>query len=180
MHGPFSGGLTGKYSFDEVPVIFNRKYFTRLFLYEHKESVIDTQTGEKVAGYNKDCDFCIGKTKRKEIHEDQLGQFKKDSLTFEFTDNPEEGLLVSIGAAGKYAASKGVKSGDPAQKALKIYGKPKAMILDYGKDEEHRIHWVFYGLFYENLAIFTDSAFTNVIGFTVGEGLDLKRRYIKK
>ncbi|MCB0544199.1 MAG: hypothetical protein KDC70_11815, partial [Saprospiraceae bacterium] len=92
MHGPFSGGLTGKYSFDEVPVIFNRKYFTRLFLYEHKESVIDTQTGEKVAG--------------------------------------------------KYATSKGVKSGDPAQKALKIYGKPKARILDYSKDEEHRIHWV--------------------------------------
>ncbi|MCB9305948.1 MAG: hypothetical protein H6565_05085 [Lewinellaceae bacterium] len=95
-----------------------------------KESIIDTQTGEKVAG--------------------------------------------------KYATSKGVKSGDPAQKALKIYGKPKARILDYSKDEEHRIHWVFYGLFYESLAIFTDSAFTTVIGITVGEGLDLKRRHIKK
>lgn len=145
-----------------------------------KESVIDTQTGEKVAGYDKDCDFRIGKTTKKEIHENRLSQFKKDSLTFGFADASEEGLLVSIGAAGKYATSKGVKSGDSAQKALKIYGKPKAMILDYGKDEEHRIHWVFHGLFYKNLAIFTDSSLTNVIGFTVGEGLDLNKRYIKK
>lgn len=153
-----------------------------------KESVIDTDTSLKIAGYGKDCLFRIGETERSEIPEVQLEKLKKDSLTFLFADDPkkgkQKGKIISIGIGGKYATSKGITSGDSVQKALKAYGKPKAMIFDFGKDEEHRIHWIFHGLFYDNLAIFTDSSFTTIIGIVVGKqkefDVDLNKRYIKK
>lgn len=149
-----------------------------------RESVIDLKTGEKVAGYDKNCNFQIGKTKRSEISEERLGQLKKDNLTFRFADDPKKGAqkgqMISVAANGKYATSKGLRAGDSVQKALKIYGKPKAKILDYGRDEGHHIHWVLHGLFYKDFAIFTDTSFTTILGFTIGEELNLDKRFIKK
>lgn len=149
-----------------------------------RESVIDEKTGEKIVGYDKNCNFQIGKTKRDEISEERLGQLKKDNLTFRFADDPKEGVqkgqIVSVAASGKYATVKGLRAGDSVQKALKIYGEPKAKILDYGKDEDHRIHWVLHGLFYKDFAIFTDASFTNILGFTIGEELNLDKKYIRK
>ena len=109
-----------------------------------------------------------------------------DDLEFLFADDLEKGAqkgkIVVVGVGGKYATSKGIRTGDSVQKALKIYGKPKAMILDYGKDDH--IHWIFHGLFYKNLTFLTDPSFTTIIAIVVGKqkefDVDLNKRYIKK
>ena len=145
------------------------------------EIIIDTETGSKIAGHDKNCVFRIGKTKRSEIPEEQIIQLKS-TLSFRFADDSQKGAqqgkIVSVGFAGRYATSSGIKAGDPVQKAIKAYGKPKAMILDYGED--HNVHWILYGLFYENLAFVTDSAFTTIKGGVIGKEFDLSKKYIKK
>jgi hypothetical protein len=144
-----------------------------------KESVVDTESGQKVSGYDRDCKLRIGETTKGEISQSDIASFKRDSLVFDFAQNARK-EISAVSFSGKYATSKGLKSGDPAEKALKLYGKPKAMELDYGKDEEHRIHWVLHGLFYKKFSVFTDPSFKTVIGITIGKGPDMDKRFVKK
>jgi hypothetical protein len=150
-----------------------------------KESIIDPETGAKIAGFDKNCLYHIGKTKRGDLSNEQVEFYKKDSLLFSFSmepqNAPQECVMISAGASGKYVTTKGIKSGDPIEKILKTYGKPKARVVDYGKDEKHGIHWVYYGLFYENLSFFTtDESSPRIIGFSVTKGFGFEKKYIKK
>jgi hypothetical protein len=153
-----------------------------------KESVVDINTGKKVAGYSQDCNYQLGKTKRSDLSIAEWEKLQKDGLGFGFSNNyaqksPDD-YLTGVGFNGHYSTSKGVKVNDPAQKALATYGKPKAMILDYGKNEESHIHWVYHGLFYKNLTFLTDSSFNTILGIVVGyESMfdpSLNKKYIKK
>lgn len=166
-------------------VIFSMLILSFLSCSTIKESVIDSETGVKIAGYDKDCIFRIGKTKREDISEDQIEYYKKDSLLFGFSikpqNAPQQCIMISAGASGKYATTKGIKSGDSIEKALKVYGKPKARVIDYGKDEKHGIHWVYYGLFYENLSFVTiDESSSIIIGFAVTKGFGFEKKYIRR
>lgn len=144
-----------------------------------KESVVDVASGQKIAGYDKDCKFRIGKTTKEEISPTDLASFEKDSVKFLFTEGTH-GKMLGVGFSGNFSTSKGLKSGDPVEKALRIYGKPIAAELDYGKDEVNRIHWVFHGLFYKNFSVFTDSDLKTVIGISIGAGPNLSKRIVKK
>ncbi len=165
------------------------KFFALIFLCSScsgiKESIINSENNTKIAGYDEDCLFRIGKTKMADITEERIAYYKKDSLLFGFSmepqNAPQQGILISVGGSGKYATTKGIKSGDSIENVLKIYGQPKARVIDYGKDEKHGVHWVYYGLFYENLSFFTtDESSTVIIGFSVTKGFGFDKKYIKR
>ena len=148
-----------------------------------KETIINSITGQKMAGYNDDCLYKIGKTPRNEIPQEVIDAYNKDSLYLVFkyaSFGQESDKLLSVWAAGKYMTCQGVKPGDNVEKALSIYGKPKATKLEFWRDEQHGIKWEFEGLFYENLALITDSTFTTIRGVSVGRQFETDKKYIKE
>jgi hypothetical protein len=150
----------------------------------NRESIIDTRTGQKIAGYSKNCKYRIGKTEKTDIAESDILKLKSEELEFKFKQDTKTGTqtgeIISIAAAGKFATQKGIKSGDSIEKVLKIYGEPKARVLDYGIDEQHGIHFEISGIFYENLTFFTDSTLKYITGFTIGNEFNLNKKYVKK
>lgn len=151
-----------------------------------RESIIDRQTGEKIAGYHKPARYQIGKTQRNEYPDDYWNQLKKDSLqvVFEYyVFSPKKPMpadkIMSVGFLGKYATSKGLKVGDSVQKAIDLYGMPKATVLEFGRDEKAGIYWAIHGLFYDNITIHTDSLFTTVLAVGIGAVYDMDEKYIK-
>ncbi|MFN0035905.1 MAG: hypothetical protein ACKVUS_12650 [Saprospiraceae bacterium] len=148
-----------------------------------KETIVNSLTGEKAVGYDKDCLYRIGKTPKNEIPQEVIDSYKRDSLYLVFnyaSFGQESDRLLSAWAGGKFVTSKGIKPGDKVEQALNIYGKPKATRLEYWKDEQHRIKWEFHGLFYQNLALITDSTFTTILGISVGNQFETDKKYIKE
>ena len=150
-----------------------------------RESIIDRQTGEKIAGYHKPARYQIGKTQRNEYPDDYWNQLKKDSLRvmFDFAFPSKKPMpadkIMSVGFFGKYATSKGLKVGDSVQKAINLYGMPKATVMEFGRDEKAKIYLVIPGLFYDNITIHTDSLFTTVLAVGIGTVYDMDEKYIK-
>ena len=87
--------------------------------------------------------------------------------------------IMSVGFFGKYATSKGLKVGDSVQKAIDLYGMPKATVMEFGRDEKAKIYLVIPGLFYDNITIHTDSLFTTVLAVGIGAVYDMDEKYIK-
>jgi len=148
-----------------------------------KETIINAQNGEKIAGYNKKCLYQIGETSKDKIPKEKIDSLEREGLylVFNYTSfGQESDKLLGVWVGGNYITSKGVKPGDKVQKALNIYGKPKATRLEYWRDEQHRIKWEFYGLFYENLALITDSTLTTILGVSVGHQFETDKKYIKE
>ncbi len=108
-----------------------------------KESIINTETGEKIIGFSHSCRYQIGKTKKSELTDDELFQMRQDSLYLIFQDfafNFESETLIAGAGMGKYGTAKGpLKQGDPMEKAIALYGTPIATDIEYWRDEEHGI-----------------------------------------
>lgn len=147
-----------------------------------KESFVNPETGEKIAGYDNDCVFQIGKTDREEVGADnKMGV----ALTFEDSINQKipVGKLVAVGAYPSVVTKKGLKVGDPVSKARLIYGKPKAKIIDYGMDANGYVWWIFHGLFYGNFTILTDESYDKVLEIIIGRprlfDLKLQKKHLR-
>jgi hypothetical protein len=181
-----------------MPVIFSTKYHAMkvspFFLIimcciscsPIKESFIDLETGQKIAGYDKDCMYSIGRTNKSDIGNDEIDKMKH-KLYFFFADDERQaiplGKLVAVSGSPNMVTQKGIKAGDSVEKALKAYGKPKARVIDYGMDANGYVWWIFHGLFYENLTIVTDESYDKVLGVTIGRrkefDIKLQKKYIR-
>ena len=143
------------------------------------------KTGEKIVGYGADCKYQIGKTSKNALPQTFLDQMGKDSLSiyliFQYASNSRESETLLAGWTNdKYVTSRGLKSGDSVEKALKLYGKPVATDLLYWEDKEHRIRWSFEGLFYPNMAILIDTSNNIVRGVSVGNQFEVDKKFRKK
>jgi hypothetical protein len=151
-----------------------------------RESIIDTDRGIKIVGYDKDCVYQIGKTQKNSLPQTFLDQMGKDSLSiyliFQYASNSRESeTLIAGWTNDKYVTSRGLKSGDSMEKALKLYGKPVATDLLYWEDKEHRIRWSFEGLFYPNMAILIDTSKNNMVrGVSVGNQFEVDKKFRRK
>ncbi len=148
-----------------------------------RETIINAQNGEKIVGYRKQCLYQIGAIRKDEIPQEKIDALIKDSLHLVFnyiSFGQAHDKLLGVWVGGKYITSKGIKPGDTVQKALNIYGVPKASRLEYWRDEKHKIKWEFHGLFYENLALITDSTFSTILGVSVGNHFETDKKYIKE
>ena len=145
-----------------------------------RESIVETETGNLIAGYDKKCAYVIGKTSKSEIGPQRINDLKQDGLNFRFafneTGSEQNGAIVSVSVNGNFETTKGLRVGDPVEKALQLYGKPRAREVDYGRDWP--VHYTLNGLFYRDLLILTDSSGAIVSGMAVGPVLDLRRKYI--
>jgi hypothetical protein len=151
----------------------------------HREYIQDSITHEKIVGYGKKCKYRIGHTTPTDISEAEISRLMTEKLEFKFkessTSEKKDGSILFAVEWGSLTTRKGIKTGDSVEKALKAYGKPKARLIDYGYDEQHRIHFEMPpGLFYKNLTFFVDSTETTIMGICLGPQFDLSKKYIKK
>ncbi len=136
-----------------------------------------------MAGYSKDCLYQIGKTPKTVFTKSVLDSLEKEGLGLVFSyasGKPEANKLVAAWGTEKYGPSQKVIPGDPFDKAIKAYGKPKATFLRYWRDEKHGIDWSFKGLFYPDLAILPDSSTSKVGAVIVGKMFEISPEYIVK
>ena len=127
-----------------------------------RETLVDANTGARIAGFDKKCLYRIGKTYKQDLGEDKINNLQADGLHFLFEkvqpSGNREGVLIGVSSSsGKYQTRKGIKVGDSIKKAKEIYGGPKVDHIDFGKDENARFNFIFYGLFYEHLTFMTKS-----------------------
>ena len=134
-----------------------------------------------MAGYSMDCLYQIGKTPKSLFTKAQLDSLENEGLLLVFNyakDNSESDKLVGAWGTKKYGPSQKVFRGDPMEKAVKVYGKPKATFVRYWKDEKHGIDWAAEGLFYNDLTVLPDSSKTRVGGIVVGKMFSVSKAYI--
>jgi len=151
-----------------------------------KESFIDIGTGEKIAGYDKDCKFQIGKTDITELDSSQIESLK-DKIYVVFADDKNlsvpPGKLMAVSGGPLVVTKRGIKAGDSPAKALKVYGKPKAKAIDWGMDANGYVWWIYYGFFYKNMAIITDDKYETILGIDIGRrkefDLKLQKQYLR-
>jgi hypothetical protein len=144
-----------------------------------KDFILDPINRKIVAGYTKAAKFQIGSVF--ECDQLTIDEGMKEGLIPQCdgkTGEPSRIKLVYIGSP-KYATSKGISPGDSVSKVLKLYGKPRATLIDYGV-QDNSIHWEFRGLFYKNLTFIVDSTFTRSSSISLGDEYPLKKKYIKE
>jgi hypothetical protein len=76
--------------------------------------------------------------------------------------------LIAVFGNEEMITTRGIKVGDPLDKAEKAYGKPWARIADMGINPASGDRILFYGLFYDNLIFLTDASFQKVQAIVIG------------
>lgn len=133
-----------------------------------KETFVDVQTGQKIAGYDKECPLRIGKTAKKDVSYAQIEMYESNGLYLMFLPNTESGhqdsllLGVSTGSS-RYQTLKGIKVGGDLDKAAHLYGIPKFKIIGQEAGKNDSVEIAIFGLFYNGLTFVSKGKGSNEI-----------------
>lgn len=135
-----------------------------------KENIYDTQAQKYVGGYNRGA-LRIGKTEKNSISPDSIKAWKSNGIFLRFDYNSNLLSSIEVRSTTRYKPRKNVRVGDDISSVEKVYGKPLSKVIDYG--EANSIHWIWKGLFYQDISFVVDSTETNVVAFCVGNPFNL-------
>lgn len=131
---------------------------------------IDVCTGEKIAGYDKACQWRIGKTKRQEMVDEMVPGEPRLSFFFSIWRGQElpTNRLMAVFGGEEMRTTRGIEVGDPLSKVEKVYGKPLSRAVCIGIYPGTDEPIIFRGLFYDNLFFLSDRTEKKVGAIMIG------------